>query len=529
MFTPDAPPPATSYDEVPYESHPYPQTHPSRLAAVATLFGLNPPPVDTARVLELGCAGGGNIIPMAEAFPTATFVGVDLSARQVEDGRALVRDAGLTNVDLRHASITDVDETYGTFDYVVCHGVFSWVPAAVQDTVLDVCARRLAPNGVAYVSYNTYPGWHMRGMIRDMMRFHAARFASPHERTRQARALLDFLADSVRPDSPYAALLRQELEALRHQSDHYLYHEHLEEVNDPLYFHQFVDRLAPRGLRYLGEARVGTMLADGLGEGVEKALRLLATDQVQTEQYLDFLRNRMFRETLVTHARNAPQWQIQADRVARLHVASATRPVGDGPPDVRSAEAVRYRTAAGVGLTADRPVLKAAMAVLEAAWPGTVPFGDLLRDSRALLGRDADAGTEAEDGRALASAVLNGFLTSDVVELHGAPVAAARAAGERPRALAAARVRAGAGRSAATARHEVARLTDLERHLVPLLDGTRDRAALADALAASVAAGRLHLAQNGRPVTRADEARAALAAVLDQALHNVAQQGLLVP
>jgi len=530
VFTPVAPTtPTNSYDEVPYESHPYPQTHPSRLFTIATLFGLNPPPVETARVLELGCAAGGNIIPMADAFPNGTFLGIDLSVRQIEDGLKTVADAGLKNIQLRHASITDVNDSDGTFDYILCHGVFSWVPVNVQDKILEICSKRLAPNGVAYVSYNTYPGWHMRGMIRDMMRFHASRFNSPQERTRQARALLDFLAESVRPDSPYAALLRQELEALRHQSDHYLYHEHLEEVNDPLYFHQFVERLGKHTLRYLGESRIGTMMTEGLGIDIEKALRLLATDQIQTEQYLDFLRNRMFRETLLTHARNVPHWQIQPERVTRLHIASATRPVGDALPDVKSEEAVKYRTGSGISLSTGKPILKAAMAVLEEAWPGTVPFAELFRKSRELLGANlGDAKAEDEDVRGLTSAILNGYLSSDVVELHGAPVVISRSTSDKPTALASARVRAASGRSVANRRHEIARLTDLQRHLVPLLDGTRDREALTVAMTQSVVEGRLHLAQNGQPVTRTDEVRAAIIAILDQALTNVAKQALLI-
>jgi methyltransferase-like protein/2-polyprenyl-3-methyl-5-hydroxy-6-metoxy-1,4-benzoquinol methylase len=534
VFTSVAPSPITpngltnSYDEVPYESHPYPQTHPSRLAAVAALFGLTPPPVETARVLELGSAAGGNLIPMAEAFPGATFVGVDLSARQVADGQQAIADAGLSNVILRHASILDVDGSYGPFDYVLCHGVFSWVPDNVQEKIFDICSKHLTPNGVAYVSYNTYPGWHLRGVIRDMMRYHALKFAAPRDRTRQARALLDFLADTARQDSPYGALLKAELEALRHQADHYLYHEHLEEVNDPVYFHQFVERAGHHGLRYLGESRVGTMLTGNLGPDVDKAMKLLATDQVQTEQYMDFVRNRTFRESLLVHARNIPHWQILPERVTRLHVASAARPAADTPVDVRSEEAVQYRTPSGVSLSTTRPLLKAAMVVMGEAWPGTVPFGELLRRSRELLGAADDPKAAGEDARNLASAVLNGYLGSDVVELHGAPVAVTKAVSEKPVALAAARVRAGAGRPMANRRHEVARVTDLERHLVTLLDGTRDRPALAEAVTEAVAGGRLHLAQNGRPVTDRDEVRAAVGAILDQALANIARQALLV-
>src|SRR5262249_29590623 len=177
----------TSYDDVPYDSHPIWVTHPDHLAVIATLAGMRPAPVEHCRVLELGCASGGNLIPMAVALPESQFVGIDLSPAQVADGQATIAALGVRNVTLEAQSILDLDESIGTFDYIVCHGVYSWVPPAVQDGILAVFARHLAPQGVAYVSYNTHPGWHLRGMVRDMMLFHAARFTEPVERIRQAR------------------------------------------------------------------------------------------------------------------------------------------------------------------------------------------------------------------------------------------------------------------------------------------------------------------------------------------------------
>src|SRR5947208_3557543 len=129
----------TSYEEVPYDSKPLYPTHPDCLATVATLMGMKPAPVQRCRVLELGCASGGNLIPMAEALPDSAFVGVDLSERQIADGRAAVAELGLGNVELRHLSITDVPADWGPFDYVVCHGVYSWVPEHVRERILAVC------------------------------------------------------------------------------------------------------------------------------------------------------------------------------------------------------------------------------------------------------------------------------------------------------------------------------------------------------------------------------------------------------
>src|SRR5262245_39050357 len=148
-----------SYDEVPYASHPFAQTHPDRLATIATLFGMRPQAVEQCRVLELGCAAGGNLIPMAVTYPESHFVGVDLSGREIAEGQRAIETLRLKNIQLAQRDIRDLGDELGRFDYVICHGVYSWVSADVRDKILDLCARLLAPQGVAYVSYNTYPGW----------------------------------------------------------------------------------------------------------------------------------------------------------------------------------------------------------------------------------------------------------------------------------------------------------------------------------------------------------------------------------
>src|ERR1041385_6402436 len=99
---------SSSYDQVPYSVSAFSQTKPDRLATIATLFGMTPRDPNHCRVLELGCARGGNVIPMALASPKSHFVGIDLSARQIDDGKTVVQALKLSNVDLRHLSITDV-------------------------------------------------------------------------------------------------------------------------------------------------------------------------------------------------------------------------------------------------------------------------------------------------------------------------------------------------------------------------------------------------------------------------------------
>jgi len=233
---------ASSYDQIPYTSHAFPQTHPDRLATTARIFRLSPPDVAACRVLELGCASGGNVIPIAFNFPGSEFVGIDLSRHQVEEAQHAIHALGLRNIRVEQASIMEIDDSWGQFDYIICHGVFSWVEADVQDRILTIAARNLSPEGVAYISYNTYPGWHMREMVRHMMRYHAEQFDQPQEQVDQARALLTFLASASSDMGPYNQLLTSEAERLSGSPDSYLFHEHLERTNLPIYFHEFIER-----------------------------------------------------------------------------------------------------------------------------------------------------------------------------------------------------------------------------------------------------------------------------------------------
>lgn len=185
---------AKTYDEVPYLSKPLFSTHPDLLAAAGRLRGLKTPSPSACRVLELGCAAGGNLIPMACNLPQSHFLGIDLSDVQISEGQELCLRLELSNIELKTLSIADLDSAYGQFDYIICHGVFSWVPPPIQEKILWVCRNSLSPNGVAYISYNTYPGWHLRKIVCDLMKYHAARFEDPAVKVQQARSIVSFMA-----------------------------------------------------------------------------------------------------------------------------------------------------------------------------------------------------------------------------------------------------------------------------------------------------------------------------------------------
>jgi methyltransferase-like protein/SAM-dependent methyltransferase len=510
------------YDEVPYDSRPFPQTHPDNLATVAALFGMRSPPVERCRVLELGCAGGGNLIPLAVTLPASRFVGIDLSGRQIGDGRRVVNALGLRNIELHHLSILDVGADLGEFDYILCHGVYSWVPAPVQDKILEICARQLAPNGVAYVSYNTYPGWHLPEAVRAMMRFHADRFAEPTVRVRQARALLELLAGAAPPENdPYGGALRKELELLRGVPDHYLYHEYLAEVNTPVYFHEFAARAGGWGLQYLGEAAFREMLTEQFPPDVGKTLGLLAPDLVGTEQYIDFLRHRRFRQTLLCHKGVSLNRALGVEYLEGLHVASAYGPVS-ARPDVHSDAAEEFRTPRGSTLSTDQPLLKAALVHLAEAWPASVPFRRLAAATRARLGPGPEAVPPAAGpSDLLVLASLLRCASPTAVEFSVAPPRPVVNISPRPTATPLARLQAAAGPTVTNLRHQAVPLSALDSRVLRRLDGNLDRAQLVEALAQDVDRGLLPTTPEGGSDPKP------LGELLDQSLRRLARQALL--
>jgi len=494
-----------SYDEFPYLSLAFTQSHPDRLATIGRLLGLAPPPVGECRVLEIGCASGGNLIPMAAGLPRSRFVGIDFSAVQVQQGTADVAALGLTNIELAQADLRDFGDDHGVFDYIIAHGIYSWVPSDVQHKLLDVCSQQLSPGGIAYISYNTLPGWNMRGIIRDAMRYHTRQFPDARTRVRQARATLDFMTQATEgAQSPYALMLRSEAEQLRRKADYYVLHDHLEEFNEALYFHQFAARAAQHRLAFLGEADFRTMLLGGLPAPVAQTLDRMAPGTLEREQLSDFLRNRNFRQTLLVHDSVPIDRVLTPERLDSLWVASAARSTGSGDPQSPAAE--DFRMPDGSGLRTPHPITKAAMGVLAKHWPAPIPFSDLCAMAATRIGLPGDV----DDAQitTLASDLLKSFCAG-AVELHALGAAFVIEPGARPLASAVSRLQASRGAFVTNMRHEMVGLDDADVALLPMLDGSRERAALEAR------------AFPGQPAQAAS-------AALDQALTRLARQALLV-
>lgn len=371
---------ADAYDDTPYESNAFALTAPGHLRAVAALYGLSAPAVENARVLELGCAAGGNLLPFAVAHPNGHALGIDLSTQQVESGQAVIKAMELRNIELRAMSITDITKDLGQFDYIIAHGVFSWVPPEVREAILRVCRENLAPEGIAYISYNTYPGWKASDVVRDAMILNSYGAQTPQERLSRAKDVLGMLEHGLFQGNPLRGALQQAVKQLRKHSDYYLMHEHLEAVNSPCYFLEFAAAAQQAGLAYLADAEPQSMMASNYGNNVAVMHSALSADSSREmrEQYLDFAVGRQFRKSLLVHAE-------RADAILRIPEANAFKNMRFGArlePVARPAGAAskerRYQSLRGAGITTSEPTFVALADALRQAWPYALTFADLI-------------------------------------------------------------------------------------------------------------------------------------------------------
>jgi SAM-dependent methyltransferase len=494
-------------------------------------------------VLELGCGDGATLVPIAHSLPGCTAVGIDLAPSAIDRAVLAAQVLGLTNLTLRAADVTALpDDLGGPFDYIIAHGLYSWVPAPVRDSVLAACARLLAPDGVAYVSYNAYPGNHSRQMAREMMLYVAARSADPASQIRVARQSLATLATSRPEGELYGNLLREELKRIAELRDEHLFHDDLEPNNTPLYFHQFVEHARRHGLKYLSESEYSETAA-GVAHDARTAQAMAAlmatsgnrgggahpaTDDEQLvldrEQFADFVRGRAFRRTLLCRAGIPLHRPPDLHQVFSLRVAADINPAGDAPGGGE-----RFRNDKGITLTTNRPLARAALRRLGQIWPHSEPFPDLLAAAAAEAGPLAQREGKPEDQPlALAEALLAAH-AGHLVDFRTRDPTLAPAVAVRPVTSALARHQARSGADVVTnlLGGSVRVEGTLAREFLLRLDGTRDHATIAHELAGLIVSGAIPPGEIGQQITDIDRAADVIRSAWDGKLQLLARRALL--
>lgn len=325
-----------------YKTHARKETHPARIGALGRLYGIATAPCERCDVLEIGCGDGGNLIPLAVRYPESRFVGIDLSAELVAKGRQDIATLGLENIELARADVSTYEAPVGAFDYIICHGVYSWVAAETQEAILRVAQAALREYGVFLCSYNTYPGWRQRGAVRDVMRVGAAgcaAHASDRERYAAGMSFLELVSGERKGGGdPFGAYLRESYERLLDSDPGYVIQEFLQPHNAPLLFRDFMELARSSHLQFMSEARVVMMSADDLGSSAKDYLESLGEDVIAREQALDMMRNRMFRETLLCHERLSLRRGLSTEAFRALCFVANYIPLDDSPECVRFSE-----------------------------------------------------------------------------------------------------------------------------------------------------------------------------------------------
>jgi methyltransferase-like protein len=351
---------------------------------------------------------------------------------------------------------------------------------------------------------------------------------SADERVGRARTLLSFLEASLIEATPYNDLVRAEVAHVLRQSDAYLLHDHLETVNQPVYFRHFAAQARAHGLQVAGDGVLGIRFHDRLDPQAEHALGQLTDDPIEREQYRDVVRNRSIRQTLLCHGDLKLSEQAGGAEVfGPLYLEASLRPA-EGPIEFFSDEVQRFVTAGGLRISTGVPVLKAALSHLGNIWPDFITFDDLIAQALAATapGGEAAAGARDSDVQRLQDN-LRQCCYGGVIELHSEPPSFATSVSERPRASALARAQAVKAEVVTNLKHEPIRLEPLDRQVLQRLDGSRDAAGLVDSLCAAATQGQFVVYEQQQLLHDAQQARRVLGDLVPATLQHLARCAFL--
>lgn len=515
---------AKSYDDVPYESHPFADSNPEHLASVAKLFGIESAPVETAKVLEIGCSMGGNLIPLAINYPKASFIGIDLAESQIKEAKQKSKALALSNIEFKAEDITKSLGKLGKFDYIICHGVYSWVPSDVQDAILELCNQHLNANGLAFISYNTYPGWKSKEIVRDAMLLRGNTQTDPLKRLAHAKGMVNFLQEMAPANSLLKTIITSEADVVRNAASHYLMHEYLEDYNQPCYFKDFIAKANKHDLAYLSEAEINTMFVSNFGAHIAQPLLAEANnDQVTLEQYMDFVRNRQFRQTILIKQaqKQNVHYKIRNEDLKLFEFAGRFNPQSTVEMDYVP---VTFKDNAGRELSVSQPIEKATLLTINQHAPASINFRQILEGAQTLLGTKLPIHMDVISAL-IEQLVIQGFLRFTI---YGKKPQLTIDDKPKLNKLASFDSTYQVNTGTASPWHESIRFNLIQSHLLPLLDGKHSKQDLAEHLVKLVKAKTITFNQNNIPVTDESLFETLAKEHVTSCLELTRQQGLLI-
>lgn len=473
------------YDTIPYRGTAIPNTGPDHLALCSIWHHGPHPSLRGYRLLDLGCGDGANLLPLAFYNPDSTFVGIDNSRTEIKWAREGVRCLNLDNLHFVVADVRDLGSTeFEPFDYMIAHGLYSWVPEDARDALLSFCRENLVPTGLAYISYNAQPGWAIRRLVRKtLLRARSVREAAVENKAKRAiEVAARLLEDLPSRDYAHAVLLAEELERVRNGKPFYVFHEYLTEVNEGFWLRDFVERAQKHDLNYVADAQFCRWEGHVPAE-LKEVLAKRDLDPIEQEETADLLGDRYFRASILCRADAVRKSTSHQELLEEVHIATSLSAESD-PFDLREGVVEHF---AGTGFTAkDDPevtlnasITKAAVVLLSAEWPSGMRLQALYDRAAQLL---ETHGCQLEPGaRAQLSEELITLFEAGQVDFRLKEPTYSPEPSEYPQAHALARFEAEHREALTTPYHVPLPFDAQTRALVSQMDGSRSRAALRQA------------------------------------------------
>lgn len=361
------------YDELPYRSLPIEWTAPERLALCSLLHGGPRSALDGYRVLELGCGDGSNLLALAYYRQNAQFVGLDNSQHAIEAAETKRQQLGLPNLRFVNCDIgAAAEHVRGPFDYILVHGVVSWVPAAVLEQLFALCATQLSAAGLLYLNYNTKPGWNVRGMVRRFLLAHTARVSGLAAQVQRAQQVAATAVEALAVlDHPYSKLMEREYRFVCEGHPSYIAHEFLAPDNHAFWRSEFMALSARWGFRYVADADFNYP-SGALPEGLSERIAACGLAAEPLEDTIDLFAYRQLHSPIMARADCAAR-ALEPAEFSRLFVASSLSAL--------EGEGVRhYRHASGHEVEAKEAAMSAALDRLAPLYPRGVRAGELFGD-----------------------------------------------------------------------------------------------------------------------------------------------------
>ena len=490
------------------------------------LYSLQPHVMTASRILDIGCSNASNLLSIASMYPNSQCVGVDISTEQIESGRHMAEQLSLSNIELIAANIHDIAEDIAPFDYIVCHGVFSWIPIKDRQPLLTSIKKLLNPQGLVYLSYNALPGWEARGSLRQLMLLQTADISDQKDKVISARELMKWLAETLCDDqSPYGRSLKNEVENIKDQSDSFVLHELLNPDTTALSLPAFLREIEAARLRFVCEARFSRTLIHRINElneiAVDKAILAIEKHKpLMIEQFLSFIFPSALRRSVLCHSHVSLDYKVNWQSIASFHISSALLPVAN--PDYQRSIPDEYASPHGYMIEVQEPLHKHALSALGKAWPQAISFDSLLSEISSI-----DCSHSKEHTKEQLILFLKDFYCKDLVEFYVTAPAISLKAASQPVVLPLARLQLSQQNWATNLRHEYVVLNEFERSLAQLCDGSRSVVQLAEELLIQVNNGRLQVAVSGVTVIDPNHQQQLITEYLPEALEELAQKALL--